>query len=71
MVQTPERPVYEGGSWHVEGMKNERIVSTGIYYYDQENITQSKLSFCVSVSEPDGYGQNDSDGTKAVWGLDL
>ncbi|PBK83540.1 hypothetical protein ARMGADRAFT_1137151 [Armillaria gallica] len=67
---TPEKPVYEGGSWHVEGMKNECIVSTGIYYYDQENITQSKLSFCVSVSEPDGYGQSDGDGTKAVWGLD-
>lgn len=70
ILLTPEKPVYEGGSWHVEGMKNESIVSTGIYYYDQENITQSKLSFRVSVSEPDGYGESDSDGTAAVWGLD-
>ncbi|KAK0215569.1 hypothetical protein IW262DRAFT_1449839 [Armillaria fumosa] len=70
ILLTPEKPVYEGGSWHVEGMKNESIVSTGIYYYDQENITQSKLSFRVGVSEPDGYGQSDSDGAAAVWGLD-
>ncbi|KAK0442198.1 hypothetical protein EV421DRAFT_1904366 [Armillaria borealis] len=70
ILLTPEKPVYKGGSWHVEGMKNECVVSTGIYYYDQENITQSKLSFCMSVSEPDGYGQSDGDGTKAVWGLD-
>ena len=26
---TPDKPKYEGGVWHVEGMKNEDIVSTG------------------------------------------
>ena len=31
---TPENPNYEGGSWHVEGMKNEKIVATGIYYVE-------------------------------------
>ncbi|KAK0191991.1 hypothetical protein F5146DRAFT_1037906 [Armillaria mellea] len=71
ILLTPENPIYQGGSWHVEGMKNESIVSTGIYYYDQENITQSKLLFCMGVSEPESYGQSDSDGTKAVWGLNL
>ncbi|KAK0444497.1 hypothetical protein EV421DRAFT_1801323 [Armillaria borealis] len=70
ILLTPEKPVYGGGSWHVEGMRNECIVSTGIYYYDQENITQSKLSFCTSVAAPADYGQDDGDGTKAVWGLD-
>ncbi|KAK0441800.1 uncharacterized protein EV420DRAFT_1579637 [Desarmillaria tabescens] len=69
ILLTPEKPVYEGGSWHVEGMKNECIVSTGIYYYDQENISQSKLSFRVSVAEPESYDQDDEDGTMAVWGL--
>ncbi|KAJ6548588.1 hypothetical protein B0H19DRAFT_1237361 [Mycena capillaripes] len=27
----PDRPEYEGGSWHVEGMANEHIVASGIY----------------------------------------
>ncbi|KAB5545812.1 hypothetical protein GE09DRAFT_220286 [Coniochaeta sp. 2T2.1] len=40
---TPEKPQYPGGSWHVEGMKNEHIVATSIYYYDSENITSSAL----------------------------
>jgi hypothetical protein len=31
IVLTPEKPTYDGGSWHVEGMKNEEIVSTFIY----------------------------------------
>ncbi|OGM49977.1 hypothetical protein ABOM_001243 [Aspergillus bombycis] len=42
---TPEKPEYEGGTWHVEGQLNERICATAIYYYDSENITQSTLAF--------------------------
>ncbi|KAI8892376.1 hypothetical protein BC833DRAFT_644792 [Globomyces pollinis-pini] len=42
---TPENPKYNGGSWHIEGTPNESIVATGIYYYDQENITTSNISF--------------------------
>ena len=45
---------YHGGSWHVEGMRNEHIVATGIYYYDQENVTESKLAFRMLVGEPGG-----------------
>ena len=46
---TPEiNPVYAGGSWHVEGGINEDIIATVLYYYDVENITESKL-----LSEPD------------------
>ncbi|KAF9272153.1 hypothetical protein BGZ88_005133 [Linnemannia elongata] len=29
---TPDNPKYEGGTWQVEGMANENIVATGIYY---------------------------------------
>lgn len=36
--QTPETPNYPGGSWHVEGMSNEKIVASGIYYYDEEFV---------------------------------
>ena len=42
---TPEKPYYNGGAWHVEGMGNEAIVATAIYYYSQENVTPSTLSF--------------------------
>ncbi|KAK6342339.1 hypothetical protein TWF718_007741 [Orbilia javanica] len=45
IILTPEKPEYSGGSWHVEAMMNERIISTGIYYYAQENITESELEF--------------------------
>ncbi|KAF9335664.1 hypothetical protein BGZ91_010407 [Linnemannia elongata] len=38
---TPDNPKYEGGTWHVEGMANENIVATGIYYYYTDNITES------------------------------
>lgn len=42
---TPEKPEYEGGSWHVEGQLNEHICASAIYYYDSENITTSRLAF--------------------------
>ncbi|MEU9860672.1 DUF4246 domain-containing protein [Streptomyces sp. NPDC047971] len=66
---TPEKPEYDGGSWHVEGMLNERIVSTGIYYWDSENITESRLSFRAALDDPD-YEQNDDDGLREVYGLE-
>jgi hypothetical protein len=49
---TPENPNYPGGSWHVEGMKNESIVASGIYYYASENISKSELRFRTPVTQP-------------------
>ncbi|MEV0647094.1 DUF4246 domain-containing protein [Phytomonospora sp. NPDC050363] len=66
---TPDRPEYRGGSWHVEGMVNERIVSTGIYYWDCENITESTLSFRTALDDPD-YEQSDDNGLREVYGLE-
>ncbi|MFD6972578.1 DUF4246 domain-containing protein [Streptomyces sp. NPDC059949] len=66
---TPDKPEYAGGSWHVEGMLNERIVSTGIYYWDSENITESRLSFRTALDDPD-YEQNDDNGLREVYGLE-
>ncbi|MFD5324946.1 DUF4246 domain-containing protein [Streptomyces sp. NPDC127092] len=66
---TPEKPEYSGGSWHVEGMLNERIVSTGIYYWDSENITESRLSFRTALDDP-YYEQNDDNGVREVYGLE-
>jgi hypothetical protein len=65
---TPEKPEYNGGVWHVEGMENERIIATGIYYYDTENITESRLEFRLAVSEP-MYEQGDDHGVDAIYGL--
>lgn len=42
---TPEKPTYEGGSWHVEGKLNEQICATALYYYDSENVGDSSLAF--------------------------
>ncbi|WP_326778212.1 DUF4246 domain-containing protein [Streptomyces sp. NBC_01445] len=66
---TPDKPEYPGGSWHVEGMMNERIVSTGIYYWDSENITESQLSFRAALDDPN-YEQNDDNGLREVYGLE-
>ncbi|KAJ5635052.1 uncharacterized protein N7484_008365 [Penicillium longicatenatum] len=42
---TPDKPDYEGGTWHIEGQLNERICASAIYYYDSANITESTLAF--------------------------
>jgi hypothetical protein len=65
---TPEKPEYAGGVWHIEGMENERIIATGIYYYETENISPSRLDFRLAVSEPE-YEQNDNNGVEAIYGL--
>ncbi|MEU6058762.1 DUF4246 domain-containing protein [Streptomyces sp. NPDC047097] len=66
---TPDQPEYAGGSWHVEGMLNERIVSTGIYYWDSENTTESRLGFRAALDDP-AYEQNDENGLREVYGLE-
>ncbi|KAJ7471968.1 hypothetical protein FB451DRAFT_1351789 [Mycena latifolia] len=67
---TPEQPKYAGGSWHVEGMANEHIVASGIYYYDEENITESRLSFRVPTGQPEYHEQDDSECMKILYGID-
>lgn len=47
---TPEKPEYDGGGWHVEGALNEHICATALYYYDQDNITDSYLSFRQTIN---------------------
>ncbi|KDN35321.1 hypothetical protein RSAG8_11655, partial [Rhizoctonia solani AG-8 WAC10335] len=66
---TPEKPEYSGGSWHVEGMKNEAIAASGIYYYDEENITESRLAFRTAVGVPPNYEQGDEKGCMLTWGM--
>ncbi|KAF9100968.1 hypothetical protein BGX27_000165 [Mortierella sp. AM989] len=65
---TPENPKYQGGAWHVEGMANENIVASGIYYYQSENISESRLNFRIQVQEPE-YEQSDDRGVFEMYGL--
>ncbi|KAI1418445.1 hypothetical protein F5Y13DRAFT_149182 [Hypoxylon sp. FL1857] len=46
---TPEDPEYDGGTWHIEGALNDHIVATALYYYDAENISESRLAFKQAV----------------------
>jgi len=71
---TPEKPTYDGGSWHIEGQLNERICATALYYYDSENITESKLGFrsvCNSECYDEGefeYEQGDHEPFRIIYG---
>ncbi|KAI0708785.1 hypothetical protein C8T65DRAFT_576237 [Cerioporus squamosus] len=73
IVLTPEQPRYAGGAWHVEGMANERIVATGLYYYACENITESWLDFRITAGTEHGYDmpyqQSDHQGYLAAYGF--
>lgn len=66
---TPAQPKYEGGSWHVEGLKNERIVATTCVYLETENITESRIEFRTAIREPE-YMQDDRDGIRDAYGLE-
>ena len=74
IVLTPENPSYPGGEWHVEGMANENIVATGLYYYACENITESRLDFRVTVGKESPtfympYQQDDYRGYMVAYGI--
>ncbi|KAF2746622.1 hypothetical protein M011DRAFT_526736 [Sporormia fimetaria CBS 119925] len=47
---TPEKSEFPEGAWHVEGMINEHICATALYYLDDENVTDSSLSFRIQTS---------------------
>lgn len=65
---TPEKPKYDGGMWHVEGIDEERIVASGIYYYEMDNISESKLTFRQMIADPP-YEQDDEKGVLEIFGL--
>lgn len=55
---TPEKPTYDGGSWHVEGQLNERICATALYYYDSKNVADNSLAFRHRTDEDDFEGKS-------------
>ncbi|KAF8960406.1 hypothetical protein BDZ97DRAFT_2077483 [Flammula alnicola] len=71
---TPEKPDYNGGSWHVEGKLNEHIVATSLYYYSCSNITPSSISFRQTFIDEDtvaiSYPQDHYDWLTVVFGCE-
>lgn len=56
---TPEKPEFPAGGWHIEGLLNEKICATALYYVDSENVTDSSLSFRMHTSYEQDELQND------------
>ncbi|GAA5848984.1 hypothetical protein JCM8547_006404 [Rhodosporidiobolus lusitaniae] len=68
---TPDKPDYKGGVWHVEGMQNEEIVASGLYYYAQKDITDSQLAFRDTFDSNElPYEQWDDRCVKTVFGIE-
>ncbi|KAH8170705.1 WD40 repeat 2 [Sarocladium implicatum] len=73
---TPDSPSYAGGSWHVEGMMNEHICATALYYYDSDNITDSRLDFRTRANREElhmniDYEQSDDYSIQRTFAMDL
>jgi len=70
ILLTPERPDFEGGNWHIEGMANERVVATAIYYFDSENIQGDRLRFRQAVDlDTMDFAQDDDAGAHIMYGI--
>ncbi|ANB12392.1 hypothetical protein AWJ20_644 [Sugiyamaella lignohabitans] len=67
---TPERPEYPGGTWHVEGCDVERIIASVIYYYESDNIGESRLNFSAPMVELEAYGQDEEWAVHDLYGLE-
>ena len=69
---TPEKPLYPGGSWHIEGMPYEQIAATCIHYVDVRGITDSFLEFrkpTIIHEEELDYPQSDTLFTEHHYGV--
>lgn len=67
-----ENPIFDGGSWHLEGIPAEKIIATGIYYYDMDNIDENKLEFRATINstyEAVQYPQNGTDYVEVHYGM--
>ncbi len=69
---TPEDPIYTGGSWHIEGIPEEKIIGSAIYYYSQENISASELTFREHLPEdaPIDYEQHEHTHVSEKYGIE-
>ncbi|KAJ2911065.1 hypothetical protein GGI21_000234 [Coemansia aciculifera] len=67
---TDKRSIYGGNDWKVAGLDNERIIATGIFFYDMANITQRSLQFREALRGWDFVAEHfDIDSVIRVYGL--
>ena len=70
LITTPEKPTHPGGSWHLEGLPNEKIIATGIYYYEMNNVSDTFLNFRSTISDQYiEYPQNGDEYVKIHYGM--
>ncbi|KAJ1672158.1 hypothetical protein GGF38_000254 [Coemansia sp. RSA 25] len=69
---TSKRPIYGGKDWSVAGLGNERIIATGIFFYDVVNVSQRSLQFRESLCSYDFHAEQ-FDGYSVVkaYGIEL
>ncbi|KAF4611701.1 hypothetical protein D9613_004111 [Agrocybe pediades] len=66
---SPENSSYVGTTWHVEGMKNNRIVASGFYCLSTDNISETSIEFRMAVTFPRGFTAGDTGATLRTWGV--
>lgn len=52
---SPENPEYTGGEWELKGMKNEHVVAVGVFSYDVENVSESRIAFRQETDVSPGF----------------
>ncbi|KAJ2869553.1 hypothetical protein GGH93_006131 [Coemansia aciculifera] len=68
---TSERSIYDGEDWSVAGLANERIIATGIFFYDVANIAPSSLRFREALCSWDFEAkQLDIDSVLKAYGIE-
>ncbi|KAI5900572.1 uncharacterized protein SCHCODRAFT_02526805 [Schizophyllum commune H4-8] len=67
---TPEDPIYTGEYWHFDGLWNEGIVSTFVYYHDLVNVREARISFREGTAEPAYHSKDDHLSMETLYGIE-
>ncbi|KAJ2733290.1 hypothetical protein IW152_003209 [Coemansia sp. BCRC 34962] len=68
---TSKRSIYSGEDWTVAGLENERIIATGMFFYDVDNIAPCSLKFREALHSWDFMvEQFDIDSVVEVYGIE-
>jgi len=67
---TPDKPRYGGGSWHIEGLPEEAIIASAIYYLSNDNVAVPSLEFRTKIGDV-GYYQDRHEDIENIYGIEL
>ncbi|KAJ2505488.1 hypothetical protein IWW47_002025 [Coemansia sp. RSA 2052] len=69
---TSKMPIYSGKDWSVAGLDNERIIATGIFFYDVANVSQRSLQFREALCSWEVEAEQfDIDSVVKAYGIEL